>query len=372
MSDFEYNNRKASEFRVYMKAFPSIPVPQKRYSEVEVSGKDGKYLEENGYEDIAIPLEASEFRVYMKAFPSIPVPQKRYSEVEVSGKDGKYLEENGYEDIAIPLELNFIIKDAKWHDRARQIKNWLLENMNRELIFEDDAAFFYKVKKVELGEIEHTTRRIGNLTVSFTCEPYTYLRNGKVKMKDDAAFFYKVKKVELGEIEHTTRRIGNLTVSFTCEPYTYLRNGKVKMKSEEAEQNPYLLCKPVYYVQGEGLIGNLTVSFTCEPYTYLRNGKVKMKSEEAEQNPYLLCKPVYYVQGEGLCVINVNGKDMEANVSGNLIIDTERMLAYREDGTLGNTKITGEYEDLYLKPGRNRISVSPGFTMRVKPNWRCL
>jgi predicted phage tail component-like protein len=214
----------------------------------------------------------------MKTFPNIPVPQKRYNEVEVSGKDGKYLEENGYEDIVITLELNFIIKDAKWHDRVRQIKNWLLESMNRELIFEDDAAFFYKVKKVELGEIEHTTRRIGNLTANLT----------------------------------------------------------------------------------------------CEPYTYLRNGKVKMKSEEAEQNPYLLCKPVYYVQGEGLCVINVNGKDMEVNVSGNLIIDTERMLAYREDGTLGNTKITGEYEELYLKPGRNRISVSPGFVMRVKPNWRCL
>lgn len=222
--------------------------------------------------------KASEFRVYMKTFPSIPVPQKRYSEVEVSGKDGKYLEESGYEDIDIPLELNFIIKDAKWHDRVRQIKNWLLESINKELIFEDDAAFFYKVKKVELGEIEHTTRRIGNLTVTLT----------------------------------------------------------------------------------------------CEAYTYLRNGKVKMKSEEAEQNPYLLCKPVYYVQGEGLCIINVNGKNIEANVSGNLIIDTERMLAYREDGTLSNTKITGEYEDLYLKPGRNRISVSPGFIMQVKPNWRCL
>lgn len=222
--------------------------------------------------------KASEFRVYMKAFPNIPVPKKRYNEVEVSGKDGKYLEEDGYEDIVITLELNFIIKNAKWHDRVRQIKNWLLEDMNRELIFEDDAAFFYKVKKVELGEIEHTTRRIGNLTPNLT----------------------------------------------------------------------------------------------CEPYTYLRNGKVKMKSEEAEQNPYLLCKPVYYVQGEGLCIINVNGKNMEANVSRSLIIDTERMLTYREDRTLQNTAIAGKYEDLYLKPGRNRISVSPGFILQVKPNWRCL
>ncbi len=156
-----------------MKAFPSIPVPQKRYSEVEVSGKDGKYLEENGYEDIAIPLELNFIIKDAKWHDRVRQIKNWLLEVEVSGKDGKYLEENGYEDIAIPLELNFIIKDAKWHDRVRQIKNWLLENMNRELIFEDDAAFFYKVKKVELGEIEHTTRRIGNLTVSFTCEPYT-------------------------------------------------------------------------------------------------------------------------------------------------------------------------------------------------------
>ena len=222
--------------------------------------------------------KASDFRVYMRNFPNIPVPQKRYTETEVSGRDGKYLEEDGYEDIVIPVELNFLIKDTRWHDETRQIKNWLLNDINRELIFKDDAAFFYKVKKVTVGEIEHTSRRIGNLTVNFE----------------------------------------------------------------------------------------------CNPYTYLRDGQMKMSSKEAEQNPYLLCKPVYYVQGEGLCVINVNGKDMEANVSGNLIIDTERMLAYREDGTLGNTKITGKYEDLYLKPGRNRIFVSPGFALQIKPNWRCL
>ena len=222
--------------------------------------------------------KASDFRICMKNFPNIPVPQKRYKETEVSGRDGKYLEEDGYEDIAIPVELNFLIKDTRWHDETRQIKNWLLNDINRELIFKDDAAFFYKVKKVTVGEIEHTSRRIGNLTVNFE----------------------------------------------------------------------------------------------CNPYTYLRDGQMKMSSKEAEQNPYLLCKPIYYLRGEGLCILTVNGKTIQANVNGNLIIDTERMLAYREDGTLSNTKITGEYEDLYLKPGRNRISVSPGFILQVKPNWRCL
>lgn len=222
--------------------------------------------------------KASDFRVYMRNFPNIPVPQKRYTETEISGRDGKYLEEDGYEDIVIPVELNFLIKDTRWHDETRQIKNWLLNDINRELIFKDDAAFFYKVKKVTVGEIEHTSRRIGNLTVNFE----------------------------------------------------------------------------------------------CNPYTYLRDGQMKMSSKEAEQNPYLLCKPIYYLRGEGLCALTVNGKTVQANVSRSLIIDTERMLTYREDKTLQNTAITGEYEDLYLKPGRNKISVSPGFVLQIKPNWRCL
>lgn len=222
--------------------------------------------------------KASEFRVYMKTFPSIPVPQKRYREVEVSGKDGKYLEEDGYEDIVIQLELNFIMKDERWYGQTRRIKNWLLDGANKELIFEDDAAFFYKVKKVTVGEVEHTTARIGNLTVNFE----------------------------------------------------------------------------------------------CDPYIYLRDGQIKMSNEEAEYNPCLLCKPVYYITGEGFCTLTVNEKNMKANVGRSLIINTERMLAYREDKTLQNTAVTGIYEDLYLKPGRNKISVSPGFSLQIKPNWRCL
>lgn len=221
---------------------------------------------------------ASEFRVHIKNFPNIPVPQKRYREIEVSGKDGKYLEDDGYEDIPINLELNFIVREERWHDEVRRIRNWLLSDADKELTLEEDAAFFYKVKKVMVGEIERTTSRIGNLTVKFE----------------------------------------------------------------------------------------------CEPYSYLKDGQFKMSSKEAMQNPYMLSKPVYYIKGEGLCSLTVNGKTMKANVSRKLIINTERMLTYREDGTLQNTEVTGEYEDLYLKPGRNDISISPGFVLEIKPNWRCL
>ena len=62
---------------------------------------------------------------------------------------------------------------------------------------------------------------------------------------------------------------------------------------------------------------------------------------------------------------------MTANVAENLTIDTDRMIAYRSDGTLSNTKVSGNYEDLYLKPGENKIEFTGG-TLAVVPNWRCL
>ena len=71
-------------------------------------------------------------------------------------------------------------------------------------------------------------------------------------------------------------------------------------------------------------------------------------------------------------MLTVNGKTMKATVGQNLTIDTERMLAYRTDGTLMNTSVTGDYEDLYLQAGENEISITSGFSLKIIPNWRCM
>ena len=59
-------------------------------------------------------------------------------------------------------------------------------------------------------------------------------------------------------------------------------------------------------------------------------------------------------------------------VGQNVTIDTELMIAYRMDGTMENTSVTGDYEDLYLKPGYNEIEITEGFEAKVIPNWRSL
>ena len=63
---------------------------------------------------------------------------------------------------------------------------------------------------------------------------------------------------------------------------------------------------------------------------------------------------------------------MTVNVGQNLVIDTDRQLAYRQDGTLRNTDVSGDYEKMHLIAGTNDIEITKGFDLKIIPNWRCL
>lgn len=114
------------------------------------------------------------------------------------------------------------------------------------------------------------------------------------------------------------------------------------------------------------------VDFTCDPFEYLRSGKEEMDIKDVKYNPYDISRPVYLITGNGSCILKVNGKTMKATVGQNLTIDTDRMIAYREDGIMMNTSVSGDYEDLYLNPGDNNIGITSGFSLKIIPNWRRL
>ena len=118
--------------------------------------------------------------------------------------------------------------------------------------------------------------------------------------------------------------------------------------------------------------GEFDVDFTCAGYQYRRDGALEHSVAEVEYNPYYECMPIYKIIGVGECTLAVNDKNMIANVNGHLIIDTNRMLTYRQDGKLENVSVKGDYEDLYLGEGENMIRITPGFELKVIPNWRRL
>ena len=149
--------------------------------------------------------------------------------------------------------------------------------------------------------------------------------SGNLILGDDRDFFYKVLMAKISDTERTSLRIGTFSADFLCDPYMYAIEGQKKLNLEDV------------------LI-----------------------------NPYDLSKPTYMITGEGMCTLTVNGKTMTANVGQNLTINTDLMMAYRKDGTMNNTAVAGNYEDLYLLPGDNTITITSGFNLKVIPNWRRL
>lgn len=177
-----------------------------------------------------------------------------------------------------------------------------------------------------------------NITFTFYTKPELFaeifrkakkwlLGKGKKRLEfsDDTDFFYQVRNVTIGTSERTARVIGEFTAEFSC-------------------------CG-------------------CQ---YLIDGVREHKLEEVRYNPHFIAHPIYKIKGEGKCTLNVNGNVLKANIGQNLTVDTELMIAYREDGTLANTEVSGDYENLYLLEGENKIDITDGFELKVIPNWRCL
>lgn len=147
-----------------------------------------------------------------------------------------------------------------------------------------------------------------------------------LKLSDDSSVFWKVKKVYLSDNRRTSNRIGRFSVNFVLDPYTYLESGN-------------------------GL------------YT----------AAQITENIYELSKPDYLIEGEGVCTLTVNGNEMTANVGQNLTIDTYREVSYRTDsGANNNIAVSGDYEGLFLPTGSVEISITSGFELKIRPNWRCV
>lgn len=153
--------------------------------------------------------------------------------------------------------------------------------------------------------------------------------SGTLSFSDDPNWFYKCQYVVIEDTERTSRRLGNFVAEFHCEPYMYALTGLQAV-------NP---------TDSGGVIAN----------------------------PFLTSHPVYHITGSGSGTLTVNGKDITFTSPGQMMIDTERMMAANPvNGANLGTALTGYYSDLYLQPGANQISVSSGFLVSIVPAWRTL
>ena len=187
---------------------------------------------------------------------------------------------------------------------------------------------------------------------------------------------------EEGFVDDITIKI---TFVFACEPAKWqdlFRKARRWLLSKEDDQlvlgdmsGDYYKVKHTVIGSSERevkQVGEFEVEFTCNGYQYLNKGRYEYDKDEVLYNPYSISHPIYYITGNGKCTLAVNGYDFTAEVGQNVTIDTDMMLAYRKDGRIMNTSVTGDYQELYLQEGDNTIEITEGFSIKVRPNWRCL
>ena len=219
-------------------------------------------------------INSDEMGVKVYTRPSIPAAAEVTEQYDIPNVGTHYYHTGLVEDIQIPVQCSFVTEPNAFQKTAREVSAWLSGSTDRKLIFSDDDEWFYRVKKVMVGD--------------------SFQRSLKV-----AAIF---------------------TITFVCDGFAYARDGE----------------KP-------------STGFT---------------------NYYETSKPLYSLTGNAAGSLTINGKSFAVNVNQNLFIDTERMIAYRSNGDLVNSSITGDYEDMGLPHGENSISVSDGLTLSVYPRWR--
>lgn len=153
---------------------------------------------------------------------------------------------------------------------------------------------------------------------------------------------------------------------------SWLRGGGVLVLSDDKEVFYKVKACSVTDNSRRAKVGSdIVASFICDPYTYMGSGTQPISAGNI-YNPFDASHPLYQITGEGMCTLTVNGKKVTANVGQNLTIDTDLFLAYRTDGTMQNSALTGDYNDLWLLNGDNTVSITSGFNLTIIPNWRVL
>ena len=108
--------------------------------------------------------------LYLENYPSIPIANEEYEEIQVEGRNGSLIINKGtYPDKKIPF--TFTILSPKIDIDFEKIYEWFTEIEDNRLIWgRSDRC--YKVKKVIFGNIQKEFRTIGEFDVTFLCEPF--------------------------------------------------------------------------------------------------------------------------------------------------------------------------------------------------------
>lgn len=119
------------------------------------------FLGKNSYDD---------FGLITTKTPSIPMPQRRVTNVEIQGMNGTLTQDDGtYDDITITVDFSVISDNIPL--AAQQIKAWLAGGQGK-LIISSDSDYYYVAEVVNKFDIAQSIMTLGEFTVVFNAKPF--------------------------------------------------------------------------------------------------------------------------------------------------------------------------------------------------------
>lgn len=150
--------------------------------------------------------------------------QKSYITSQVSGMLGELVGMDDYK-TNLTISCTFSVISGEFMPSIRDLKKWLTGT--GRLIFSDDPDVFYKVWKVDCGDIARELRYYGQFTVKFTCTPYQFLVSGQRSLAKVTYNSYS-----LSRPIYTVTGSGNCTLTVNGKTFTGVVNGTLTIDTE--------------------------------------------------------------------------------------------------------------------------------------------
>lgn len=215
--------------------------------------------------------------LYLENYPSIPISNEEYEEIQVEGRSGNLIINKGtYPDKKIPF--TFTVLSPQIEIDFERIYEWLTEIEDNRLIFgRNDRC--YKVKKVILGNIQKEFRTIGEFDVTFLCEPFTedldktvheITTSGfKINYNGNAPGDTLIKVYGSGNIQLTinseTMQINNVSNYIEIDSeLMQVRNQDKTSKDDDASGDFILLEKGENVISYTGSVTKIVVEYTTK------------------------------------------------------------------------------------------------------------
>ena len=190
--------------------------------------------------------------------PSIGMAERNYTGIDIKGHDGKLYKSENLNDLEITIECNFInVNITEWHEQYRIIRSWLNNVKDNKLQLEDNAEWYYVVKKIQLDSFDRIYKVYGKFNLKFTVAPYMYYKNNnEIKLPNMINNAY--------DIAQPVYRIvgnGNCTLNINGNPIDCNVNGQMTI---DIAHDKILEADNTYSI-GKTNIGDMSL-------LYLQNG----------------------------------------------------------------------------------------------------